>query len=78
MEKLRPEKSSEWPMDTAPQKKNQDVPAPEHTPLRRRKQGTPWWFSQLGIQLLVFGSGYDFRVVRSSPILGSMLSTVSA
>ena len=39
--------------------------------------GTPRWLSQLSVQLLIFGSGHDLMVVRSSPTLGSTLTAWS-
>lgn len=36
--------------------------------------GTPVWLSQFNIQLLLFGSGHDFRFVGLRPPSGSMLS----
>ena len=40
--------------------------------------GAPGWFNWLSIQLLIFGSGYNLSVLRSSPELDSMLSRESA
>ena len=45
-------------------------------PLLKKRKGA--WVTQLSVQLLIFGSGHDLRVVSLSPESGSVLGTESA
>ena len=40
--------------------------------------GSPGWLSQLSVGLLIFGSGHDLRVMRSSPTSGLVLGVEPA
>ena len=45
---------------------------------KKENQGTPGWLSQIKSLTLVLGSDHDFRVMRLSPVSGSVLSVEPA